>query len=151
MSAGIQIVLTSFGYLHGGPPRADVTVDVREVLRDPQTDPAVRQLTGRDLRVRDRVLATAGGAEMAERLARLAEVYLMLRSLPDEQGQYIYTSVAVGCADGRHRSVALVEHLAVLLRAAGWWIEVEHRDVDKPVVRPALSPTRRELPPGGAS
>ncbi len=151
MSAGVQLVLISFGHLHGPPPEADITVDVREVLPNPVvSDPAVLALTSLDPRVRDWVLASAGATEMTEQLARLAEVYLMLRTRPDDRGQYAYTSVAVGCGGGRHRSVAFVERLAVSLRGAGWWVEVEHRDVDKPLLRrlPQAAPARA-LPPGG--
>jgi UPF0042 nucleotide-binding protein len=40
--------------------RIDVTVDVRELLRNPFRDPAMRELTGLDPLVRDYVLDTPG-------------------------------------------------------------------------------------------
>ncbi len=46
-SSRVQVLVTSFGYLHlhDDPPPAAVLVDVREHLRDPHTDPAFRVLT----------------------------------------------------------------------------------------------------------
>ena len=40
-------------------------------------------------------------------------------------------TVAIGCTGGRHRSVALVEHLGAVLHAQGYTPEVHHRDIDK--------------------
>jgi RNase adapter protein RapZ len=40
--------------------------------------------------------------------------------------------VAIGCTGGRHRSVAIAEHLAERYRdRADLFVEVLHRDVDK--------------------
>jgi UPF0042 nucleotide-binding protein len=42
--------------------------------------------------------------------------------------------VAIGCTGGRHRSVAIVEHVAKRYREAkGYLIEVVHRDVGRPI------------------
>lgn len=125
----IQIVCVSFGYRHGPPPTADVTVDVREHLRDPHVDPAMRGLTGRDMRVAHRVLTTPGAADLA---GRLADVMHGLAELADRRHRYV--TLAVGCAGGRHRSVALAEYVAGVLQAAGWGVEVEHRDIGLPVL-----------------
>ena len=41
--------------------------------------------------------------------------------------------LAVGCTGGRHRSVAIAEHLADRYRTADeYLVEVVHRDVTKP-------------------
>ena len=41
--------------------------------------------------------------------------------------------VAIGCTGGRHRSVAIAEHLARRYGdAAGYLVEVLHRDVTRP-------------------
>jgi UPF0042 nucleotide-binding protein len=40
--------------------------------------------------------------------------------------------VAIGCTGGRHRSVAIAEHLGARFRERDdVWVEVAHRDVDK--------------------
>jgi UPF0042 nucleotide-binding protein len=45
--------------------------------------------------------------------------------------------VAIGCTGGRHRSVAIAEHLAAAFRDhEELFVEVHHRDVDRlPVKR----------------
>ena len=44
--------------------------------------------------------------------------------------------VAIGCTGGRHRSVAIAEHLAARFRdAPDYFVEVQHRDVDRLPVR----------------
>ena len=41
--------------------------------------------------------------------------------------------VAIGCTGGRHRSVAIAEHLARHYREHGsYTVGVSHRDIDKP-------------------
>ena len=40
--------------------------------------------------------------------------------------------VAIGCTGGRHRSVAITEHLAQRFRDRDeYFVEVAHRDVDR--------------------
>lgn len=39
--------------------------------------------------------------------------------------------VAVVCASGQHRSVAVAENIARRLTAAGWFVDVVHRDMKK--------------------
>ena len=40
--------------------------------------------------------------------------------------------VAIGCTGGRHRSVAVAEHLAAAFRDHdAYFVEVQHRDVDR--------------------
>ena len=121
-----QVVVTSFGYLHGEAPPAHITVDVRDVLCNPHTDPAMRNLTGMDRRVKYHVLTTPGCIELGKSLS------LMIRGLV-RCTSTVY--VAVGCSGGRHRSVVLVESLADDLRPRGIDARVHHRDLHRPVVR----------------
>lgn len=128
----VKSVITSFGYLHGAPPRAPgIRVDLRNALRNPHHDPAMRQLTGLDARVRHHVLATPGARHIIEDTAN--QVLHMLASGADRASQRV--DVHVGCQGGRHRSVAVAEEVAAILRSRGVNVEVEHRDVTKPVVQ----------------
>ena len=44
-----------------------------------------------------------------------------------------HLTVAIGCTGGRHRSVAIAEHLARRYRGRDdVFVEVAHRDVDRP-------------------
>ncbi|MGI5122815.1 RapZ C-terminal domain-containing protein [Marinactinospora thermotolerans] len=130
------IHLISFGYLHlpttpeGSPvpPTADRVEDVRERLRDPARARDILDLDGRDPRVQDVVLNTAGARELLDNLADYA-------SLPAGPRR-----IAIGCAGGRHRASGLTELLAQTLRERGRQVEVEHLHVHLPrVLRKASS------------
>lgn len=123
-SPAVEVI--SFGYLHGPPPAAGVTADLREHFRDPHADPALRQLTADDPRVAAAVLATPGIPALASALAAAARAFLV-GGLP--------VTVAVGCAGGRHRSPAVASLVAAELRAGGVAAIVRHRDITQPVVR----------------
>ncbi|MBS2538853.1 hypothetical protein KGQ20_39515 [Catenulispora sp. NF23] len=127
-----RIRITTFGVLHGAAPEGDaLTVDLRTELRNPHDDPAMRELTGLDERVREHVLATPG----ARRIVRIAacRVVALDRGWAGSRDRDLLMHVF--CQGGRHRSVAIAEAIAVELRAVGYDLEVVHRDIDKPVVR----------------
>ncbi|MEU5190990.1 RNase adapter RapZ [Streptomyces klenkii] len=121
-----DIELVSFGYLHGDAPEADLVIDMRRHFRDPHVSPELRELTAENELVTRAVFGTAGVPELAR--AVLAAV-AAFRSGPSAGT----VRVAVGCAGGRHRSAAMVNHLASEygneLR-----VRVEHRDIHRPVV-----------------
>jgi UPF0042 nucleotide-binding protein len=119
-----MITVISFGYLHGAPPAADVVQDMRP-YRDPHVDPAMRQLTGTDPAVIKKVLDTPGVTGLIYQLA--------LNAAAAAAGGSAVT-YAVGCAGGRHRSVVVANALAAALRVRGLAVEVEHRDMHRPVV-----------------
>jgi RNase adaptor protein for sRNA GlmZ degradation len=125
------VVVTSFGYLHGPAPYADITLDVRTHLRDPHLDPCVRELTGRDGVVRARVLATPGARGLIEGITTATKALLLG---PGSAPECHLVRVAIGCAGGRHRSVVLADHIAARLALAGWEATTTHLDIHRPVV-----------------
>jgi RNase adaptor protein for sRNA GlmZ degradation len=131
----IRLVVTSFGYLHGPAPAADVVVDLRRVLHNPANDPTMRELTGLYPAVAAHVLNTPGAVPIIDSLTTLTLAYL---AELDKRARLV--TVAVGCAGGRHRSVAVANALTQRLRTqrADLGVRIEHRDVLKPVIcRPA--------------
>jgi len=49
-----------------------------------------------------------------------------------------YLTIAIGCTGGRHRSVAIAERLAAAFRDRDeYFVEVQHRDVDRLPLRRA--------------
>lgn len=114
------ISIISFGYGHDVPPDADITIDLRRRLRDPHIDPAMRQMTGRDRAVQDRVMATEGADFLLDSLQDLAGAMHV-------DGEPL--KIAIGCTGGRHRSVVLANRLAYLIGCAA-----THRDIDKAVI-----------------
>ncbi|MEV0187179.1 RNase adapter RapZ [Kitasatospora purpeofusca] len=135
------IEVISFGYLHGAPPEATVTVDLRRHFRDPHADPGLRHLTAHDLPVRRAVLTTPGVREAIAAVASVVEAF-------DAGPSPAPLTVAVGCAGGRHRAATVAQVLADRLRKAVGPVDLIHRDLGKPVVeRPATGDT---VAPAGA-
>lgn len=116
-----EIFLTSFGFGHGTPPPAEHIFDLRDALHNPHHDPAMRTKTGLDPDVRAHVLSTPGALAFGE---------LMIRVVTDEDA----LTVAIGGVGGRHRSVALAQHVAERLASLNYEVQVVHRDVDKPLL-----------------
>lgn len=124
-STSMQVSIESFGYKHGIPLDADIVMDVR-FLPNPHWDEELRPLTGRDEAVRSFVL----GDEMTLRF--LSHFETLLRDvIPSYQAEgRNYLTIAIGCTGGRHRSVAIVEHLVERLASDDVKALASHRDVD---------------------
>jgi UPF0042 nucleotide-binding protein len=123
----LAITFCSFGFKHGPPRDADLLFDVR-FLPNPHYEPELRPLTGRDQQVVDFI----------DRDGKLAEFYALAEPLLDYLfAEYVaegksHLLVAIGCTGGRHRSVAIVEHLSMRYRTSREVVvAVDHRDADK--------------------
>jgi hypothetical protein len=138
-----EITITSFGYLHGQPPTAHLTVDLRAHFLDPDASPALRHLTARDQEVRNAVLDTAGIVPLIEATAAMARAYT---SGPSADQHPLH--IAVGCAGGRHRAPTVAAELQDLLSLDGYTVRLAHRDLAKPVAKhpaPTLNPDYQAL------
>ncbi len=133
-AAGLRVFVTSFAYRHGIPRDADLVFDVR-FLENPHYVDKLRGLTGRDPAVAAHIETDAGFAPF------FGSLWLLLRPLLRryEISGKTYLTIAIGCTGGRHRSVYVAERLAAQLRAAGWRIELAHRDLPPPAAGPPLS------------
>ncbi|MFF6930835.1 RapZ C-terminal domain-containing protein [Streptomyces californicus] len=123
-----EVEIVSFGYLHGEPPAAHLTVDLRHHFRDPHVRPELRYMTAEDAPVREAVLATPGITELVDATATAVDAFA---SGPTSG----VVRVADGCAGGRHRAPTFAGVLAERLRAAGHTVSVQHRDIGKDVVQ----------------
>ena len=124
--AGMQTRVMSFGYKHGLPLDVDVVLDCR-FLPNPHWVDELRPLTGLDEPVRRYVLDQPAAQEFLDHLDGL--LALVLPAYVAEGKSYL--SIALGCTGGHHRSVAIAEAVAELLRARGFEPNVVHRDVEK--------------------
>jgi UPF0042 nucleotide-binding protein len=124
--SSMQVTVLSFGYKHGLPLDADLVFDCR-FLPNPHWIDELRPLTGRDAPVRDYVLGQPAAKDflqhLVELLAHLLPAYV-------NEGK-AYLTIALGCTGGRHRSVALADQVANMLRRQGYAPNVSHRDVEK--------------------
>jgi RNase adapter protein RapZ len=122
----LRLTVMSFGFKYGLPMDADHVVDVR-FLPNPFWVPDLRSLTGLDPAVRDYVLAQEeAGPFLKAYAAALAPV---MSGYVRENKRYV--TLAIGCTGGKHRSVAMCEALAELLRAADVSTSTLHRDLGR--------------------
>ena len=132
----LVVSLTSFAFPRGLPRDAELVFDAR-FLRNPHYDPILKPRTGLDPEVGAYVAADPDYELFFTKLAELVE--LLLPRFVQEGKKY--TTVAIGCTGGRHRSVYLTEKLAERLSAriaadranggpgTGWRIHVSHREL----------------------
>jgi UPF0042 nucleotide-binding protein len=121
------VAITSFGYLHGKPPLAHLTLDLRHHFRDPHVSPELRHMTATDEAVRTAVLGTAGIEDLITATASAVAAFAAGPSTG-------IVLVADGCAGGRHRAPTFAQALADRLAADGHTVTVQHRDLHRPVV-----------------
>jgi len=136
----LQSVITSYGEGHHDAPSGGALLVDTTALRNPPDDEAVRErmlhATGLDPEVRQYVMDTPGAQQLVERAAAQAAILLELDNLARWSGvQRRRFDIHVRCGGGRHRSVAVAEEIAVHLRALGIGCEVEHRHINKPILR----------------
>jgi UPF0042 nucleotide-binding protein len=123
----LAVTFESFGFKHGPPRDADVTFDVR-FLPNPHYEPDLRPLTGHDARVVAYMNREGGLDTFYEHLLPLLD-FLLPNYVAEGKAHLM---VAIGCTGGRHRSVAIAEHLAERYRGrTDLFVEVVHRDVEK--------------------
>ncbi|MDU4832026.1 MAG: RNase adapter RapZ [Actinomyces sp.] len=122
----LKLTVMSFGFKYGLPLDADHVLDVR-FLANPYWVSELRHLTGRDEPVAKYVLEQPGARDFAINYAKLLAP--MIRGYVNELKPF--TTIAVGCTGGKHRSVAMTELIAATLRNEGFPVRVLHRDLGR--------------------
>ncbi len=124
----LSVTFESFGFKYGPARDTDLLFDVR-FLPNPHYDKQLRPLTGQDQRVVE--YANTGGAldTFYEHLEPMLD-YLLPQYLAEGKAHLV---VAIGCTGGRHRSVAVTEHLARRYEDnPRYVVQTIHRDIDNP-------------------
>jgi UPF0042 nucleotide-binding protein len=129
----LAVTIVSFGFKYGLPTEANIVFDVR-FLPNPFFVDALRPLSGEDEPVRRYVLENP---ETQIFLAKAEEMLALCIAAFEREGK-TYSTIAIGCTGGRHRSVAVAVELARRLKA--FHVEVQHRDIGRG--RPASSEAR---------
>ncbi len=122
----IVVNLVSFGFRYGTPQTMELLFDVR-FLPNPHFDDGLRERTGRERDVSEYVLKNPRGTAFFDRLCDWLDFLLPLY---DAEGK-AYLTVGFGCTGGRHRSVAVAEAAAAVLRDRGREVNIDHRDVER--------------------
>ena len=119
----IALTFQSFGFKHGIPLDADFVFDAR-FLPNPFYDPQLRPLSGRDAPVK---AFMAADPNVERFISDIAE--FLLRWLPSfARDNRVGLMIAVGCTGGQHRSVHIIEELALRF-SVGRQVLIRHRDI----------------------
>lgn len=122
----LVISIISFGYKHGIPFSSDIIFDVR-FLPNPYFVPEFKNQNGMDIGVKNFVLDSPDSREF---LQKLEEIFTFLLPKYTREGK-TYLTVSIGCTGGRHRSVAIANHLEEFLKSLGNEVRCKHRDINK--------------------
>lgn len=126
-AAGLTVSVLSFGFKYGLPTDADLVADAR-FLPNPFWIPELKSLDGRDPAVRSFVLGQPGAAEFIRGYAAAIEPVFAGYQRENKR----HATIAIGCTGGKHRSVAIAEELAGLIRVLpGVAVSVKHRDLGR--------------------
>ncbi|MBV8991214.1 MAG: RNase adapter RapZ [Solirubrobacterales bacterium] len=124
----LAVTFESFGFKYGPTRDPDLLFDVR-FLPNPHYEADLRPLTGSDASVVEFINHDGELDSFYDRLHPLLD-YLLPQYLAEGKAHLV---VAIGCTGGRHRSVAIAEHLAGRYGPANeYLVEVAHRDVGRP-------------------
>jgi UPF0042 nucleotide-binding protein len=122
-ATGLTLLFESFGFKHGIPLDADLVFDVR-CLPNPNYDPRLRPLTGRDRAVIEFLAADPATRKLLEDIRRFVADWLPAF----ERDNRSYLTVAIGCTGGQHRSVYFAETLAARFQGRSQ-VLVRHREL----------------------
>ena len=120
----LTLVFESFAFKRGVPLDADYVFDVR-MLPNPHYESGLRDLTGRDEEVASYLRSHSEVNDMFNHIEQFISHWL--HALVRDHRSYV--TVAVGCTGGQHRSVYLVEALALAF-GQRWQTLKRHRELD---------------------
>ena len=120
----ISVNLVSFGFKRGIPIDCDLMFDVR-FMPNPFYDEELKELTGLDERIKNYALNNDASRAFLE---KLSEMILFLLPQYAVEGKHSLV-VGIGCTGGKHRSVAVAEHLGEELKKHNYFTVINHRDL----------------------
>lgn len=122
----LSVSLHSFSYKRGVPRGLDLMFDCR-FLANPHWEPELRAMNGTDGGVQDYVMQDS---RYDEYFSRIRDLILFLLPAHIEEGK-THLAIGFGCTGGQHRSVTLVEKMAVALAEASWPVSIRHRELER--------------------
>jgi len=123
---GLFIQIMSFGFKHGVPDDVDLVFDMR-VLPNPYNVESLRELTGRNEKIKDYVMKFSESEILLKKITDYLEFVIPIY-IKEGRTQLI---IGIGCTGGKHRSVVMTEELAKRLNDNGHKVQFEHRDITK--------------------
>ncbi len=124
--SAMAITLISFGYKFGIPQNIDLLFDVR-FIPNPNFVPDLKELKGTDKAVQNFISERPTTKEFIEKTAVLLS-FLIPQYISEGK---TYLTVGFGCTGGRHRSPAMVQMMADIIRQEhGIEPDIIHRDME---------------------
>ena len=120
----MTVSVVSFGFKYGLPVDADLVFDVR-FLPNPYYIETLKNKTGLDDEVWQFVFSYQQTKDFVSKLEDLLS--FCLPSYVDEGKTNLV--VAIGCTGGKHRSVAIAQHIADFSAKKGYTTVISHRDL----------------------
>jgi RNase adapter protein RapZ len=128
----MRVSVHSFSYKRGIPPGLDLVFDVR-FLRNPHWEPDLRARDGHDPEVAAHVAGDPRHGPFLDKVTDLVQ-FLLPAFVTEGKAQ---ASIGFGCTGGRHRSVAIADHMARLLAEEGWDVSIRHWELERRAQRGA--------------
>lgn len=123
---GLIVNIVSFGFKYGIPMDCDLVFDVR-FIPNPYYIPELKPKTGMDADVDNYVMSFP---ESKKFLNKLNDILSFLIPFYVKEGK-TQLVVGVGCTGGKHRSVAIANHLGNMQKDKGSSAVIQHRDMEK--------------------
>lgn len=120
----LVITIVSFGFKYGIPLDSDLAFDVR-FLPNPYYIPELKHYSGNDAPVKDYVMNFSVTKIFLDKLDDMLQ-FLIPNYLKEGKRQLI---ISIGCTGGRHRSVVIGNAVYERLKAEGYKVNIDHRDV----------------------
>jgi UPF0042 nucleotide-binding protein len=121
----MTVTFLSFGFKYGVPIDVDLVFDVR-FLPNPHYVKSLRPHTGKDSDVYEYVMKWEETRQFIDKLKDLLS-FLLPHYHREGKTQLV---VGIGCTGGKHRSVAIAEHLSQIFNERES-CRVAHRDIEK--------------------
>lgn len=122
--SAMSLTLMSFGYKFGVPQNIDLLFDVR-FIPNPHFVPKLKELSGIDLPVKKFIFEKPRTKEFMKKLKGLLNFLIPLYI---KEGK-TYLTIGIGCTGGRHRSPAITEKIATLIKNQPIDINIVHREL----------------------
>jgi len=120
----MAINILSFGFKYGTPLDADMMLDVR-FLPNPYYVDELREKNGLLPETAEYIGKWPITQQFLDKLGTFVD-FLVPNYIKEGKGQLV---IAIGCTGGMHRSVYIAARLGEKLKAEGYKVRVEHRDI----------------------
>lgn len=123
---GLIVNIVSFGFKYGIPMDCDLVFDVR-FIPNPFYIPELKPKTGLDADVINYVMSFSESKKFMTKLNDMIH-FLIPYYVKEGKTQLV---VGIGCTGGKHRSVAIADHLGNMQKDKGSSVVIHHRDIEK--------------------